>query len=240
MKARGSNMNIAIILAGGTGSRMRSGKIPKQYMIVHGRPVFTYALTTFQKNKNIDTIVIVAEEGWHDIIKEWIHKDKISKFRNFANPGKTRQHSIYSGLQASEGFAEDNDIVIIHDVARPLVSEFIIEECLKGARQFGGAMPVLPMKDTVYLSEDGRAITGLLNRDELYAGQAPEAFVFGDYLKIHRNMTDDELGKTRGSSEIAYKNGIHIKLVEGSEINFKITTKEDLEKFESFIENGDH
>lgn len=233
-------MNIAIILAGGTGSRMKSGNIPKQYMLVANKPIFTYCVDTFQENENIDGIIIVAEKEWHDEINIWIDKNRITKFMAYANPGRTRQHSIYNGLKEANERGSREDIVIIHDAARPLVSNQIINACIKGAKESGGAMPVLPMKDTVYLSTTGTEITGLLNRDEIYAGQAPEAFHLGKYIAIHDQMSDEELGNVRGSSEIAYRNGLEIKLVEGSEMNFKITTREDLKKFEAYLANGEN
>jgi 2-C-methyl-D-erythritol 4-phosphate cytidylyltransferase len=91
-------------------------------------------------------------------------------------------------------------------------------------------MPVIPVKDTIYMSKDGKHIHGLLNRDELFAGQAPESFRFHKYLAIHEKLTDREIGKIRGSSEIACQYGMEIALVEGSEENFKITTMEDLHR----------
>lgn len=232
-------MNIAIILSGGSGSRLKSGTQPKQYLTVSGKPIFSYCLSTFQKTQTIDAIVIVAGEEWHDLIHVWLDTENISKFRGFANPGRTRQHSIYEGLKLVKEFANESDVVIIHDAARPLVSTELISKCVEEAGTVGGAMPVLPMKDTVYMSDNGSSVTGLLNRDEIFAGQAPEAFQFGRYLLIHENMTDEEIAAVRGSSEIAYRNGIEIKLVEGSELNFKITTRQDLQQFEAYMLNGE-
>ena len=98
-------------------------------------------------------------------------------------------------------------------------------------------MPALPMKDTVYFSKTGNKIDQLLSRDNIYAGQAPESFNFGKYYKIHERMTEEELGKIRGSSEIAVQNGLNIKMIPGDENNYKITTTPDLEKFISAKKN---
>lgn len=227
-------MNIGIILAGGVGTRMGADR-PKQYLLAGGKPIFIYALSCFQKHPEIDRMVIVADEIWQDYIMEWIEKEAISKPVAFAQPGKTRQHSIYNGLQCCGTFASAEDVVIIHDAARPLVSERLIRDCIQGAREKGGSMPVLPVKDTMYHSADGKCITGLLKRSELFAGQAPEGFRFGPYLAIHEQVEDSEIEKTVGSSEIAYRHGMEIQLVEGSERNFKITSKEDLERFEQIL-----
>lgn len=227
-------MNIGLILAGGVGTRMGADR-PKQYLLAGGRPIIAYALRIFEKHTEIDRIVLVADEAWRDYIGEWILKENITKPVNYANPGKTRQHSIYNGLKCCADFAAEEDIVIVHDAARPLVSDKIISDCIAGAKEKGGAMPVIPVKDTVYRSADGNTITNLLTRSEIFAGQAPEAFRFGPYYEVHNSVTDDEIAKTVGSSEIAFRHGIEIKLVEGSERNFKITGREDLERFEQIL-----
>lgn len=226
-------MNIAIILAGGVGSRMKTIDRPKQYIEVKGRPIINYCLRTFQRHKEVDEIYIVADVSWQDYIIDWIKKDKITKFCGFAPAGKSRQHSIYNGLIACEQSAGEEDVVIIHDAARPFVTEEIIDECIAGAKEMDGAMPVITVKDTVYCSKDGKSIASLLERSQLFAGQAPESFRYGKYRRIHDAATDEELANTRGSSEIAYKNGMEIRLFPGAEKNFKITTMEDLTNFEA-------
>lgn len=233
-------MNIAVILSGGSGSRMKAGNIPKQYLKVGNRPVICYCLAVFQIHTEIDAIIIVAEGQYRKFLNEWIVKDGITKFKSFAEAGRTRQHSVYAGVKAAQDVAEEcgvkqNNIVVIHDAARPCVSETIITDCIEGAVECGGAMPVITVKDTVYQSTDGRMISSLLNRDELFAGQAPEAFRLAPYLAIHDNMTEEELETVRGSSEAAYRYGMEVKLVKGDEANYKITTREDLEKFQFFV-----
>ena len=232
-------MNIAVILSGGSGSRMKAGTFPKQYLKVGGKPIICYCLETFQKHSRIDAIIIVAEEQYHEMLDDWMKKEKISKFMEYAPAGRTRQHSIYSGITVARAEAEGvQDIVIIHDAARPCVSEKIITDCIEGALECGGAMPVIAVKDTVYQSADKKTISGLLNRDELFAGQAPEAFRLDPYLAIHDSMSDADLAEVRGSSEIAYRHGMKIKLIQGEEANFKITTKEDLDKFKLIVKNS--
>lgn len=227
-------MNIGLILAGGVGTRMGADR-PKQYLLAGGRPIIAYALRIFEKHPEIDRIVLVADKAWRDYIDEWLLKEKITKPVDYANPGATRQHSIYNGLKCCADFAKETDIVIVHDAARPLVSDKIISDCIAGAKEKGGAMPVIPVKDTVYRSADGSTITNLLTRSEIFAGQAPEAFRFGSYYEVHNSVTEEEIARTMGSSEIAFRHGIEIKLVEGSERNFKITGREDLERFEQIL-----
>lgn len=226
-------MNTAIILAGGVGSRMKAADRPKQYIEVMGKPVILYCLETFQKNEKIGGIVIVADECWREYLLEWLQKERITKFLRFADAGRTRQHSVYEGLKSCESDTGPEEVVVIHDAARPLVSKAVIDACVNEAMKADGAMPVLPLKDTIYQSRDRKEITSLLERGELFAGQAPEAFRFGKYYKIHNTASEEEIGETKGSSEIAYRHGLSVSLFPGEERNFKITTVEDLENFEA-------
>ena len=228
-------MNFAIILSGGVGSRM-GADIPKQYIEVNGKPVISYCLQTFLNIQTIDGIVIGVANEWKSYVKEIVEVLKPQKKIFYAEPGETRQYSIFNALKVvKEIGGKDNDLVIIHDAARPLVSKDLIQRCLNICKEADGVLPVIPVKDTIYQSTNKTHITNLLNRSELFAGQAPEAFRFGKYLQLHQEMPSEELLKINGSTEIAYKGGLNIKLVPGEEMNFKITTPEDLSNFESII-----
>lgn len=234
-------MNTAIILSGGVGTRMGT-ECPKQYLEVEGEPIIAYCLKAFQKHSETDNIIIVAAEEWHPFLRELAEKMKLTKLFALASAGRTRQHSIYNGLRAARDCTEDSGVVIIHDAARPMVSERIITDCLHTADKYGGAMPVITVKDTVYFSRSGDRIDDLPDRSCLYAGQAPEAFRFGEYYGIHLAASDGEIAETSGTSQIAYRHGMDVHLVEGSESNFKITTVEDLDNFRAALKkhgNGD-
>lgn len=231
------HMNIAIILSGGQGTRL-GGSIPKQYMEVEGKPIIAFSLRTFEEHRQVDAIVVVAAEEWKTFIKDLVDREQVKKFAGFADAGSSRQHSILNGLRkAYEIGAADSDKVIIHDAARPNVTDAIIEACIDGLTEADGVMPALPLKDTVYMSEDGRMIQSLLNRDFLYAGQAPESFALGKYYAIQKDMTEEDLGKVRGSSEVAFRNKLKVNIVPGDEHNYKITTMTDLNKFKSEMED---
>lgn len=224
-------MNIAIILSGGTGTRLGMS-IPKQYLKIGERMIIEFVLDTFGSANIIDGIVIVCAKDWKNTI---IEKINYGKPIFFANPGLTRQMSILNGMiEIKKEFGDSVKNVIIHDAARPLVSKHLIESCLSACdNNYDGAMPVLPLKDTVYLSVDKTQITNLLDRTQLFAGQAPEAFNFDKYLKAHLNVPQEELIKINGSSELAFKQGMNIKLIPGDQRNFKITDIEDLERFKT-------
>ena len=230
-------MNTAIILAGGVGSRMGVDRL-KQFLMVEDKPIISYCFDIFQKHDEIDAMVVVVSEQWQEFVEEYAEKYGVTRICGYAPAGKTRQHSIFNGLKCIAENAPNTDIVIIHDAARPLVSDRIISDCITGASEYDGAMPVITVKDTVYQSADGEKIDCLLKRSELFAGQAPESFKFKKYYQIHNDVTDEEIGATAGSSEIAYRHGMEIRMVKGSERNLKITTIEDLETFETILKGG--
>lgn len=229
-------MNIALILCGGRGVRMGTD-IPKQYIKVGERPIFSYCVESLSAHSQIDAISIVANTEWHELIVEWLKKyDKKGKFRGFSCPGLNRQLSIYNGLCDIKRYADDKDYVMIHDAVRPLLSEKLIEMCFCAVTGRDGVMPGLPVKDTVYASADGKSITGLLNRKEIYAGQAPEVFRLGSYYDANRKLLPKRICEINGSTEPAIIAGMDIAIIAGDENNFKITTKSDLNRFIGVME----
>ena len=234
-----SGKNAALVLAGGVGSRMNMGSFPKQYLTVHDRPVLDYCLCTFQKTAAVDAIVIVADPSWRDFINGWLEKSGITKFVGYADPGETRQMSIFNGLLVIEKDVAGGEHVIIHDSARPLISEELITACFNGLQEADGVMPVLPVKDTCYQSMDGKTISGFLPRSQLFAGQAPEAFRLQPYLQLHRELSREALLEISGSSELAYKYGLKVAMIPGEEKNFKITTQDDLKLLEKYLQCED-
>lgn len=222
-------MVTALLLSGGTGTRM-GVETPKQYIEVKGTPIIAYCLWTLFSHEGIDAVQIVADEMWRHKILQCMESP--DKFRGFSKPGKTRQLSIVNGLEDIRKYAGDSDYVLIHDAARPLVSAKQISECLDAVRAgHDGALPVLPMKDTVYYSEDGRAVTSLLERSRIFAGQAPEIFALGKYWEANRRLLPEKILAINGSTEPAVMAGMDIAMIPGDEGNFKITTKADLERF---------
>jgi 2-C-methyl-D-erythritol 4-phosphate cytidylyltransferase len=233
-------MNVAIILSGGSGARL-GVDIPKQYIEVGGKPVISYCLKTFWECEAIGAVQIVAEDGWKDFIVDTCidsgecSVDGSKKLKGFSKPGATRQLSVWNALQDVWKYASEDDVVIIHDAARPLVSRELIVKVLEMAQVHDGAIPVLPMKDTVYYSENGERIISLLDRSRVCAGQAPEGFALGKYYEANRRLMPDEILKINGSTEPAILAGMDIAMVPGDEKNFKITTREDLKRFEQMV-----
>ena len=229
-----ADMNIAMILSGGNGTRLGSD-IPKQYISVKGRMIITHCLQVFGGHSEIDAIQIVAHEQWHDEIFGQMPETALEKFRGFSMPGSNRQRSIFHGLQDIMQYAEKSDIVIIHDAVRPLVSEAMLSACTEACKEYEGVMPVLPMKDTVYLGSGSKVIS-LLERDQVYAGQAPEAFLIGKYYEANERLMPDQIDLVHGSTEPAVMAGMDMAMIPGDEGNFKITTRMDLERFEMMLD----
>ncbi len=224
-------MAAALILSGGTGTRL-GADIPKQYIEIYDRPVISFCIELLAGHEKISSIQIVAAMQWREYILKSIEKyDREGKFRGFSNPGENRQLSIYSGLKDIRKYMDDSGVVLIHDAARPLLSGRLVTDCLTAMDGHDGVLPVLPMKDTVYGSRDGKKVDLLLERSEIYAGQAPEAFRIGVYYKANVRLFPDRISTINGSTEPAILAGMDIAMIPGDEGNFKITTSGDLARF---------
>ena len=235
-------MNFAIILSGGIGTRMRSDGFPKQYIEINDKPILVYTLEQFCRCDNVDKIIIVADETWQDTITQWLISYSLkSKFESYAKPGSSRQESILNGLKKCMELSvdSDHDNVIIHDAVRPRVKPELISECFSQLEDYDGCMPVIPVTDTTYYSEDGHNITNLLDRDKLFAGQSPEAFRLKKYYDVNISASETEISTTRGTTEIACKHGLKCCMIQGDYGNFKLTTPADLERFKVALEEED-
>lgn len=229
-------MNIALILAGGTGTRL-GADIPKQYIEINGRPIIAYGMDIFFGSEKVDAVWIVADAFWQEFIEKQVKiQQNKEKFRGFARPGENRQLSIYNGLQEMQSETKLDDLVIIHDAARPCLTKKLLQECICAAEGHDGVLPVLPMKDTVYYSDDGMHVDKLLKRSNVLAGQAPEAFRFGKYLEANRTLLPEQILQINGSTEPAILAGMDIVTIPGDERNCKVTTQEDLKRFREEME----
>ena len=218
-------MAIAIILSGGTGLRA-STDIPKQYIEVNNTPVIADSINVFEGHEDILKYVIVAADKWTDYITKFTG----DKFIGFAHAGETRQLSILNGLKVLSNIAADDDTIIIHDAARPFVSADTISALVNACKTHDGAMPALPVKDTMYIRK-GDKVHSLIDRDTIISGQAPEAFLYKKYLEANEALFPEKIFSIKGSTEPAFMAGMDIAVIDGDENNFKITTKEDLERY---------
>lgn len=232
-------MNYAVFLSGGNGSRT-GADIPKQYIRAGKYMMVTHALKALTECEYIKSICVVADSAWQAEILADAGEAGLDtgKITCFASPGENRQLSALNGMReliGNAGLAEsgipDNDTVLIHDAARPFLSESLLQSCYEAIVGHDGVMPVLPMKDTVYISDNGKKISGLIDRSTVFAGQAPELFIFRSYYEANIALLPDRIMLINGASEPAVMNGMDIVMVQGDEKNYKVTTAEDLKRF---------
>ena len=211
--------------------------IPKQYIKVCGTTLFEYTLNSVLKWDGMDSLQVVADPAYHKELGSVIGKfisDEIS-FLGFSSPGENRQGSIINALSDLAPRLQSDSVIMIHDAVRPLVSKELLDECDRKMKSADGVMPYLPMKDTVYVSRGSGKdllIDRNIDRDTLVAGQTPEFYIFEKYKKCCDALSKSDVMMIHGSTEPAVMGGLRIALVPGDEGNFKITTQNDLERFE--------
>ena len=227
---------IVLLLSGGIGARV-GGSPPKQYIEVNGRMIVSRCIGRVLECGSISGLWIVADESWQEAIAESVPERE--RILGFSAPGQNRALSILNGLRGIRNVCPEDTIVIVHDAVRPLVSVETLEACINACSQHDGAMPVLPMTDTVYYSDtSGSRVERLLDRSRIYAGQAPEAFRLGKYLEATERLLPEKILSINGSTEPAILAGMDIAMIPGDKGNFKITTREDLEHYRRIVEEG--
>ena len=211
-----------IILAGGRGTRMQSDK-SKQFIEVKGRPIIYYTLKRFEENKDIDKIILVLPEDEVAYCRENVLEKYELRVDTIVTGGAERQDSVYNGLKAAEGY----DIVLIHDGARPFVSDRIIEEGVKYAEEYGAAAPGVMPKDTIKVKNDENFSVSTPDRSSLVAVQTPQCFKYDIIKDCHDKIRENHIKVTDDTMAIEnYVNKVY--LFDGEYTNLKITTPEDL------------
>lgn len=229
--------NIALIIAGGVGSRTHQD-IPKQFIHVKDVPIIIYTLQAFQNHPQIDAIEVVCLEGWHDVLWAYSKQFGISKLENIVNGGETGQDSIRNGLwDIAKKYKEDDDIVLIHDSIRPMVSADVISDNIRVCRQYGNATTVVPCTSVMLTTEDSIISKGQVPRDNLKITQTPQAFFLNELLEVHKKAINMDLLPSIASCALYIEMGMPVYLSQGSEKNIKITTSEDIEIFQSLLES---
>ena len=230
-------MNFGILLCGGNGVRMgKEFQIPKQYIKVNNRYVFSYCLDVIDNNALVDSIIICAHENWREIITKTVNEIGVKKKVLFSNPGETRQMSVFNSLKVAKSISfTSNDLAVIHDGARPLIDEEILNDCILKSNKHDGAIATIEVNDTIYQSDNGVFITNIPKRNSLRAGQTPEAFKLKKYFDIHQSCSDEIINSVTGGAEFAANNGMKICFSKGNPRNIKITTKKDLTLFKELV-----
>lgn len=222
-------LNYALILAGGSGTRMNLAT-PKQYLPLEGVPIVVHSLRAFQACDDVDAICLACAPAYLSLVQGYIREYGLSKVIYFASAGADRRLTSQNALLAVSSDCKPEDILLIHDAVRPFVTQRIIEENIQAARQYGAVYTAFPTQDTIVQSPDGRCLSGIPPRETLFLGQTPQSFRFSVIDHAHKAyeaaqdpppVTDD--------CTLVLRLGQPVHLVLGSKSNIKITTPEDWE-----------
>ena len=227
-------MNIALIIAGGSGNRMHQD-IPKQFITVNERPVIVYTLEAFEKHPEIDSIAVVCIEGWDQVLWAYARQFNITKLKYVIPGGKNGQDSIRNGVFELEKHFDPEDYVLIHDAIRPMVSAEVISDNIRVAREYGNAIAVIPCAEAMMQTEDGIVSVGSYPRDRLKRTQTPQAFRIGDICELHRRALERGITNSVASCTLKIEMGEQVFFSAGSEKNIKLTTVEDIDIFKALL-----
>lgn len=227
-------MNIAMLIAGGSGSRMHQD-IPKQFLTVNEKPVIVYTLEVFQKHPAIDEIIVVCIEGWEQILWAYVKQFNITKVKAIVPGGSCGQASIYNGLAELEKNHDASDIVLIHDAIRPMVSEEIISDCINKTIEYGSGIASIPCAEAMLVTENQENSGVVFNRDNLKRTQTPQGFRIGKLLDVHRRALEQGITNSVASCTLMIEMGEQVFFSKGSEKNIKLTTVEDIDIFKALL-----
>lgn len=234
-------MNIAIIFAGGVGTRMNSKALPKQFLEVYGKPIIIYTLEIFEKHPEIDGIIIACHEEWMEYLEKLIYRFRIEKVLGITKGGNTGQLSIYNALiLAREKAGIDNIIVLIHDGVRPLINEKVISDNIAGVKQNGNAITVSKATETFAIVENTEQVGQILDRSVSRIAKAPQSFYLKDILAVHMEALKDGLYDTIDSCTLMHLYHKKLFTVEGPYTNIKVTTQEDFHMFRALQEDREN
>lgn len=229
-------MNVALIFAGGTGQRMNSSSKPKQFLEMHGKPILIYTLEYFETHKDIDAICVVCLAGWENELKRLLAQYQIEKVRWIVEGGKTGHDSIYMGLQVLRNEFADEDIVLIHDGVRPLISEELITDNIESVKKYGNAITVEDAAESVVvIKEKTNTLAEMPRRSLCKIAKAPQSFYLKDICEVHQLALKDGY-KAIDSSDLMHHYGRKLYTVKSTPYNIKIATPSDYYVFRAIYE----
>lgn len=235
-----TSKNIALIFAGGVGTRMNTKAKPKQFLELHGKPIIVYTLELFQAHPEIDGIVIVIVADWVDYMHELLERYQLSKVVTVVEGGETGQLSIYNGLSAAEKRFPSGSFILIHDGVRPLIDHQIISANIQQAKLSGNAITTAPTTETFVVVDDDMVVRNVPQRKHSRLAKAPQTFALKDIISIHRAALQEGIIDSIDSCTLMSQYGHQITLVEGPVENIKITTQTDYFIFRAIIESRDN
>lgn len=228
-------MTVALLTAAGSGTRMGQD-IPKQFMHVENKPVIIHTLEAFQNHPSIDAIIVVTIPTWTDVLKAYAAQFNITKLRWVVPGGETGQESIYNGLAALKEELSDDDVVMIHDGNRCMVSSEIISDSLVTFKKYGSAVAAIPCVEAVFRSNDNGVTSDIsIPREQLFRTQTPHTYTLGKLLWAHDEAKKQGIKETAASCTLMQALGETVYFSKGSETNLKLTTVDDLLIFQALL-----
>ena len=230
-------MNIAIIFAGGTGRRMHSKDRPKQFLLVHGKPIIVHTIEVFQYHEEIDGIIVACLEDWIPYMEDMKYRYRLDKIGKIVPGGATGQLSIYNGVKAAAKlYGEEDNIVLIHDGVRPLIDERIIHENIVSVKEHGSAVTCAPAQETFVIIDDQGNITQVEERKYSRLAKAPESFWLKELLAVEEQAIKDGHTEMIDSCTLMRAYGRKMHIVECSYENIKVTTPNDFYTFRALYD----
>jgi len=229
-----TKMNIGLIIAGGVGARMKT-TTPKQFLSVKGKPVIVYTLEAFQKNSSIDAIAVVCLIGWEDILIKYAKKYGIDKLKWITPGGDTGMESLRNGMKVLRDNCDGDDIIVIHDAVRPLISDNIINANIAGVVQFGTAITCVPTTEALLYSEDGETSNKVIDRKFIARTQTPQSLRLNKFIWAHEEAVKRGITDTVATCTLLVDLGETVNFVPGEQTNFKITTSDDIDLMDAFL-----
>ena len=233
-------MNIALIIAGGSGQRMGQD-IPKQFINVFDKPVLIYTLEGFQKHPQIDAIEVVCIDGWHDILWAYAKQFNITKLKWVISGGNSGQESIRNGVYNLEDKCSSEHTIIIHDGIRPLVEPSVLSDVIAKCKLYGNAVTSMPYNEQIFvIDEDDETTTSkFIPRETLRRVSTPQAYNFKLLDEKYHEAFEKEIGihGSHYTNTMMVELGVKLHFAAGSDKNIKLTTKDDLEMFKAYLKS---
>lgn len=230
-------MNIALILAGGSGRRTEQD-IPKQFLNVYDKPVIIYTLEAFQKHPDIDGIIVSCLDGWEEILQAYARQYGIDKLKWIVGGGENGQASARIALLGLQKVCGKNDIVLIHDAVRPMVSAEIISDCIVTCRKYGSGLSAIRCQETIMRTNDGISGEKSIHRDDIMRVMTPQAYWYEEVLQAHLEALQKGIINAVYTNTLMLELGRQLYFSKGSAKNIKITAAEDIEIFKALYVTG--
>lgn len=226
--------NYVILLAGGVGSRM-GADIPKQFLEVKGKPIIVYSLENFQRNPQIDKIVVVCKSDWIEHLRKLVDEYELSKVSWIIEGGETGHDSIRNGVFFLKDKVDPNDFIIVHDAVRPVLPQKAINELLKVAHENGNASSSIACHPPIVYTEDFKSGISDIDREHVMLTASPQAFLYSTALRCYEQAESEDKHNFTFTSSLFIHYGERVYFAKGTTCNIKITQKEDLALFEALL-----